>query len=88
MGALDQIDLFFHCYVAFYHGLDKPFLLVGSRKGKNGAAEIYGSVLPCRKGRIHIRELHELTFSVEVFFFVFVSVYEYLLCSIKDQGIL
>lgn len=63
-----------------------PFLLVGSR-GKNDAVEISGSLPPWRKGRIHIRELHELTFSTGVFFLVFVCVYEYLLCSIKDQGI-
>lgn len=64
-----------------------PFLLVGSKNGKNGAAEICGPLPPSRKGRIHIRELHELTFSVEVFFMVFVRVYEHLLHSIKDQCI-
>lgn len=63
-----------------------PFLLVGSRR-KNGAVEIRGSLPPRRKGKIHIRELHELSLSVEVFSLVFVCVYEYLLCSIKDQGI-
>lgn len=64
-----------------------PFLLVGNRKRKNGTAEMCGSFPPCRKRRSPIRELHELTFSVEVFFLVFVCVYEYLLCSIKDQCI-
>lgn len=81
-----------HCVKWIYFSIAalpfmNPFLLVGSRKRENGTAEICASVLPYRKGRINIREFHELTFSVEVFFLVLVYVYDYLSCSITDQGI-